>query len=198
MPAILCFTDCAYQTMFRYDDATLRVEIVDTASNSDSDMLGDMQDSDKLGDMQADAFVIVYSITDRHSLKQAQDLMDTLLFTTPSLHVPILLLGNKSDLEPHRQVTSYDVTLLTHQYRCRHCEISVAESYSAVDRPMLDLFKEGLENRRVRLGHMKRRRSLFENVSRRLGNVFRRTSLEEQLPKKKVTRKKEYANRRSL
>ncbi|XP_076444546.1 ras-related and estrogen-regulated growth inhibitor-like [Babylonia areolata] len=181
-------TDCTYQTMFRHDDATLAVEIVDTASDSGTD---------RFRDMQADALVIVYSITDRRSLKQARELMDCLL-TGASMHVPVLLLGNKADLQHHRQVSRHDVRLLTHQYPCRHCEISVAESCSAVDKPMQDLFREGLENRRLKMGQVKRRRSLFENVSRRLGNVFRRKSLEEQLPKKKPPRKIENINRRSL
>ena len=151
----------------------------------------------KVCDVEADAIVIVYSIIDRGSLKEAQDIMDSIMHRA-SFSIPVLLLGNKTDLEHLRQVSRDDVVLLTHQYRCRHCEISVAESYSSVDAPMQELLSQGLENRRVRLSQMKRRKSIFENVSRRLGNVFRRKSLEEQTPKRKDARKKENINRRSL
>lgn len=154
-------------------------------------------DSDKNKEMEADAIVIVYSIIDRRSLKQAQDILDS-VSSKAHCNVPILLLGNKTDLEHLRQVSHDDVTLMTHQYRCRHCEISVAESYTAVDRPMQELLTRGLETRRLRLSQVKRRKSLFENVSRRLGNVFRRKSLEEFLPKKKLSRVTENVNRRSV
>lgn len=147
--------------------------------------------------MDADAIVIVYSIIDRRSLKQAQDILDS-VNSKAHCNVPVLLLGNKTDLEHLRQVSRDDVILMTHQYRCRHCEVSVAESYAAVDRPMQELLTRGLETRRSRLSQVKRRKSLFENVSRRLGNVFRRKSLEELLPKRKLPRVTENVNRRSV
>jgi hypothetical protein len=84
------------------------------------------------------------------------------------------------------QVTCSDVTLLTHQYRCRHSEVSVAESGSGVATALQTLLYEAAECRRSRQTMIKRRRkgSLLENVSRRIGNVFRRKSLEELIPKK--------------
>ena len=147
--------------------------------------------------MEADAIVVVYSIVDRRSLKRAQDILDSVSGQTRP-NVPVLLLGNKTDLEHLRQVSRDDVVLMTHQYRCRHCEVSVAESYRAVDGPMQELLTTGLETRRSRLSPLKRRKSLFENVSRRLGNVFRRKSLEELLPKRKLPRVTENINRRSV
>ncbi|KAK7108498.1 hypothetical protein V1264_016233 [Littorina saxatilis] len=183
-------TDCTYQTMFRYEDAALKVEIVDSASNS-------VTNNNKTKEIEADAIVIVYSIVDRQSLKQAQDLLDQVTEKAP-FNTPVLLLGNKTDLEHRRQVSHDDVILMTHQYQCRHCEVSVAESYTAVDRPMQELLTEALLNRRLRLGQVKRRKSIFENVSRRIGNVFRRKSLEELLPKRRLARVMINVNRRSV
>lgn len=62
--------------------------------------------------MTGDAYVVVYSITDRQSFQTAVQLMknirDNELVTNPSSlkrHVPIILVGNKSDLVRKRSVT---------------------------------------------------------------------------------------------
>ena len=62
--------------------------------------------------MTGDAYVVVYSITDRQSFQTAVQLIKNIrekeLSTTPSSikrHVPIILVGNKSDLVRKRSVT---------------------------------------------------------------------------------------------
>lgn len=184
-------TDCSYQMMFRYEDAALKVEIVDCASIS-------FQDLEKKREIDtADAVIIVYSIIDYQSLKSAQTLLH---FVNRRAHysVPVLLLGNKTDLEHLRQVSRDDITLMKQQYRCHHFEVSAAESYTGVDKPFQQLLADGLENRRTRQGHLKRRKSIFGNMSRKIGNVFRRKSLEEDLPKRRLPTVMEYTNRRSV
>ncbi|KAK7480719.1 hypothetical protein BaRGS_00028087 [Batillaria attramentaria] len=182
-------TDCSYQMMFRYEDAALKVEIVDCSSSSDLEKNKEVD--------TADAVIVVYSVIDSESLKSAHTILD---FLNKRVHfsVPVLLLGNKTDLEHLRQVSRDDVMRMTRNYGCRHCEVSAAESYTGVNRPFQQLLADGLETRRTRLGHVKRRKSLFENVSRRLGNVFRRKSLEEVLPKRRLPTVVENMNRRSV
>lgn len=145
----------------------------------------------------ADALVIVYSIVDRDSLKAAKTVLEHL---NKRVHgaIPVLLLGNKTDLEHARQVARDDVTLLAHQFKCSHCEVSAAESFSPVNSIMQQLLEDGIQFRRTRVGQVKRRKSIFENVSRRLGSVFRRKSLEGSPPKRKAPHVTNNINRRSV
>lgn len=62
--------------------------------------------------MTGDAYVVVYSITDRQSFQTAVQLIknirDNEFISNPSTlkrHVPIILVGNKSDLVRKRSVT---------------------------------------------------------------------------------------------
>lgn len=141
--------------------------------------------------------VIVYSIVDRDSLKAAKTVLEHL---NKRVHgaIPVLLLGNKTDLEHARQVARDDVTLLAHQFKCSHCEVSAAESFSPVNSIMQQLLEDGIQFRRTRVGQVKRRKSIFENVSRRLGSVFRRKSLEGSPPKRKAPHVTNNINRRSV
>ncbi|KAL8599142.1 hypothetical protein ACOMHN_007858 [Nucella lapillus] len=204
--------DCTYQTMFQYEETAQRLEIVDCTPR---------WDGSSEHHLEADAYIIVYSITDTASLKHAHTILDNLhhhhhhhhLSPTPSaLHTPtVLLLGNKTDLQHLRQVSRHDVTRVTQQYpACRHSELSAAESCRAVDGPMQEVLAECAERRegggeRGRCsGQVKSRRkkSLFGHVSRRLGCVFRGKSLDEFPPRKRRSSAREVSadnlNRRSV
>jgi len=53
----------------------------------------------------ADAFVIAYSITSKNSFDEAAQIYDQILRVKDSEKVPVVLIGNKNDLETQRQVT---------------------------------------------------------------------------------------------
>lgn len=60
-----------------------------------------LEDSLKVGS----AYVIVYSVTDRSSFDSAAELRITLRRTRQAENLPIILVGNKSDLVRAREVT---------------------------------------------------------------------------------------------
>ena len=76
----------------------------------------------------ADAFAIVYSITSTESFKYAtrivKSIKDTIAFT--SKHYPMILIGNKMEMEQGRKVKSDAADHFAGQNACSFAEISVA------------------------------------------------------------------------
>ncbi|KAM8956357.1 GTP-binding protein RAD isoform 2-T2 [Lycaon pictus] len=65
-----------------------------------------------------DAYVIVYSVTDKGSFEKASELRVQLRRARQMDDVPIILVGNKSDLRAGPVPSSLTASLLRHQQRC--------------------------------------------------------------------------------
>ena len=85
----------------------------------------------------AEAFIIVYSITDDKSLITSKETLDIITSKRPD--VPVLLAGNKSDLGHHRQVFAHEAKQLAQNYEAKHTEVSAAEDCDSVS-AAFDLF----------------------------------------------------------
>ncbi|KAE9415427.1 hypothetical protein Angca_004268, partial [Angiostrongylus cantonensis] len=82
---------------------------------------------------EMDAFVVVYSIDSRRSWKQAITAIE-MIKQSPSLKSsPILVAGNKADLERKRTVTKNEVRAASMQFGFEHLEISVALDHDVDD-----------------------------------------------------------------
>ncbi|KAK3762510.1 hypothetical protein RRG08_017232 [Elysia crispata] len=89
-------TDISYQTTVKHEDTPIKVDILDTSHQDECQpSCHDVYD--------ADAFVVVYSITDTTTFKVAQDELGRIRSGTTA-NAPILLLGNKLDFEHVRKV----------------------------------------------------------------------------------------------
>ncbi|KAI8791408.1 ras-related and estrogen-regulated growth inhibitor-like protein [Biomphalaria glabrata] len=162
--------DISYQSTFYHGDTPVKLDILDVSSQEECQAAcHDLFD--------ADAFVIVYSVTDMSSFQVARGIMETLR-TRVTSRPSILLLGNKFDLDHVRRVSNDEIRLLKEIYDCFHEEVSAAES----DQIILDSFHrliiDALNNFCHNGRSTKRRKSLFENMSRKIGSVFRRKSFE--------------------
>ncbi|CAL1528944.1 unnamed protein product [Lymnaea stagnalis] len=183
--------DISYQSTFTHGDTPIKLDLLDVSSQDEYQAVcHDLYD--------ADAFVVVYSVTDKGSFKVAQKEVEMIRSRTPS-ETPILLLGNKLDLEHVRTVPREEILRVKEAYGCAHTEVSAAECPVMIVNGIHALILDAVSS----LGHsgrcIKRRRSLFENMSRKLGNVFRRKSLDEApVTKKKTFRISHNANRRSV
>lgn len=82
----------------------------------------------------SDAFVVVYSITCRSSFERARAYLDTLAnyHRITSKDKPIVLVGNKMDLERYRQVSKSEGSSLAAQHECAFYETSAAEEFTIV------------------------------------------------------------------
>ncbi|CAF96309.1 unnamed protein product [Tetraodon nigroviridis] len=89
--------ESTYRHQANIDDEVVTMEILDTAGQEDVQQ--------KEGHMRwGDGFVIVYDITDRGSFEEVAPLRSLLEEVKKPKNVPLVLVGNKSDLDHARQV----------------------------------------------------------------------------------------------
>lgn len=115
-------TDLLYRQTLTINNAALEAEIVDVCSC-------ELQAFPEEAIYWADACLVVYDITDRGSFSQASDLLQKVLQLR---QMPVILLGNKADLEHLRQVEEVEGRTLAIQNNCQFYEVSVAENSAAI------------------------------------------------------------------
>ncbi|KAK9873677.1 hypothetical protein WA026_023615 [Henosepilachna vigintioctopunctata] len=121
-------TDLLYRQTLNVNNFRLDVEVVDVCSCEHSLFPEEAVN-------WADACVIVFDITNRESLTYASELLHTVIQLRSQM--PIVLLGNKCDLEHLRQVETVEGRTLAMKNNCQFYEVSVAENseaiYTAID-----------------------------------------------------------------
>ncbi|KAL5004577.1 hypothetical protein ScPMuIL_018033 [Solemya velum] len=84
----------------------------------------------------ADAFMAVYSITNRPSFEKARDYLDLIhqhLKANSKELCPLALVGNKIDLERYRQIHKDEGHTLAGEYDCLFFETTAAEEFEYVE-----------------------------------------------------------------
>ncbi|GFS10307.1 Ras-related and estrogen-regulated growth inhibitor [Elysia marginata] len=161
----------SYQTTVKHEDTPIKVDILDTSHQDECQpSCHDVYD--------ADAFVVVYSITDVNTFKVAQDELGRIR-SGATANAPILLLGNKLDFDHVRQVSVKEAQSTAEASSCLLVEVSAAEGHTPIIEKLHGLFQDAIASLCHRGRSVKRRKSLFENVSKKLGSVFRMRSLED-------------------
>lgn len=105
------------------DQQPVRVKVMDTA-----DQDGPVNSERYLG--WANAFIIVYSIDKRSSFEACQLYLQTV--TLYSKEAPVILLGNKVDMERYRQVSKADGAALALRFGCLFFEVSACLDFLSV------------------------------------------------------------------
>ncbi|XP_045554304.1 GTP-binding protein GEM [Salmo salar] len=77
-----------------------------------------------------DAYLLVYSITDRSSFLQASELRIALRQRRPAHHTPIILVGNKCDLVRRREVSVTEGRACAAVFDCKFIETSAAMQHN--------------------------------------------------------------------
>ncbi|XP_068426469.1 GTP-binding protein GEM [Clinocottus analis] len=81
--------------------------------------------------MQAgDAYLLLYSVTDRASFLRASELRITLRRYRPAQHTPIILVGNKCDLVRRREVSVSEGRACAAVFDCKFIETSAAMQHN--------------------------------------------------------------------
>ncbi|XP_070617772.1 GTP-binding protein RAD [Erythrolamprus reginae] len=109
-----------------------------------------------------DAYIIVYSVTDKVSFEKASELRIQLRRARQTEDIPIILVGNKSDLVRSREVSVDEGRACAVVFDCKFIETSAALHHN-----VKDLF-EGII-RQIRL-----RKDSKEDNARRMANTKRR------------------------
>lgn len=85
-----------------------------------------------------DAYIIVYSVTDKVSFEKASELRIQLRRARQTEDIPIILVGNKSDLVRSREV-SVDGKKLSPNIKVQHWTNSFWTFWGSVDRSLLSM-----------------------------------------------------------
>jgi len=88
-----------------------------------------------------EGFLLVYSITSRQSFEEIMTFQQQILRVKDKDYFPIILVGNKCDLESERQVTRQEGDSLARSFGCHFIETS-AKSRIHVEDAFFDLVRE--------------------------------------------------------
>ena len=106
----------------------------------------------------SEAFICVYSITSNSSFTEIRHLRDRILLIKDADDVPIILVGNKCDLEEERQVTIEAGKNVAQAFDCPFFETS-ARYATNVDEAFSELVRRvRLKQREVLAGHQQPRK----------------------------------------
>jgi len=120
-----------YRKQYEIDNRTCMLDVLDTAGQEEYATMRDHYMSDGEG------FLCVYSITSAESFAQLKELLEAILRVkdVDAGDVPMVIVGNKIDLEKDRVVVRSDAEALAKEYGAPHFEtsaktrINVEESY---------------------------------------------------------------------
>ncbi|XP_054835714.1 GTP-binding protein REM 1 [Eublepharis macularius] len=127
------------------------------------------------------AYVIVYSITDRGSFESASELRIQLRRTRQAENIPIILVGNKTDLVRCREVSVEEGRACAVVFDCKFIETSAAlqhnvtELFEGVVR-QIRLRRDSKEANERRMSLYKRKESLTKKVRRFLDRLVARNN----------------------
>ncbi|XP_021118302.1 GTP-binding protein GEM isoform X2 [Heterocephalus glaber] len=128
-----------------------------------------------------DAYLIVYSITDRASFEKASELRIQLRRARQTEDIPIILVGNKSDLVRCREVSVSEGRACAVVFDCKFIETSAAvqhnvkELFEGIVR-QVRLRRDSKEKNERRLAYQKRRESIPRKARRFWGKIVARNN----------------------
>jgi len=121
----------SYQTTVDIDGKALQIEILDTAGQDDYTPLRETFMH------TGDGFLLVYSITDDQTLEELREIKDQITRVHRDRKVPIVVLGNKVDLEKKdRAVSKEEGKALANNFGAAFLEVSAKNNFKV---------KEGFE-----------------------------------------------------
>jgi len=125
----------SYRKQVTIDDETCLLDILDTAGQEEYSAMRDQYMRTGQG------FILVYAITSRSSFDEIVTFKDQILRVKDKDRVPMVLVGNKCDLETERQVTTGEGQDLAKTFGCPFFESS-AKSRINVEESFYELVRQ--------------------------------------------------------
>jgi len=125
----------SYRKQMVIDDEACMLEILDTAGQEELTALRDQWIRG------AEGFIIVYSITSRGSFEQVSQFRQQILRVHDVEDMPMILVGNKSDLEHMRAVSSLEGRELSKSFRNASFLEASAKNRQNIDEIFLDIVR---------------------------------------------------------
>uniref|UniRef100_A0A8C7X3G7 GTP-binding protein n=1 Tax=Oryzias sinensis TaxID=183150 RepID=A0A8C7X3G7_9TELE len=170
--------DDTYERTLTVDGEDATLVVMDTWQTDKLEGVGTAHDCClKVGS----AYVIVYSVTDRSSFDSAAELRITLRRARQAENLPIILVGNKSDLVRAREVAVEEGRACAVVFDCKFIETSaslqhnVAELFEGVVR-QIRLRRDSSEVTKRRLSTHKHKESLTQKARRFLDRLVARNN----------------------
>ena len=129
-----------YRKEIDVDGSPAVIEILDTAGTEQFASMRDLYIKNGQG------FLLVYSIVNQQSFIDVQPFRDQIMRVKGTPYVPMLLIGNKCDLESDRAVSHSDGEKLAHDWGCTFYETS-AKSRKNVEVMFLDIVREVIRSK---------------------------------------------------
>ncbi|CAJ2503700.1 Uu.00g110940.m01.CDS01 [Anthostomella pinea] len=127
----------SYRTQRAVDERQVVLEILDTAGTEQFVNMRDLY-------MKAgQGFLLVFSITSASSLNEIAGLRDEIIRIKDDENVPIVICGNKADLEEHRSVSRTKGFAISQRWGAPYYESS-ARTRTNVDEVFIDLCRQML------------------------------------------------------
>lgn len=111
-----------FSKTIEYKNQEYAIEILDTAGQDEFSM---MSEKHLIG---VHGYLLVYSVTSRQSFMMVEVIRDKILNAIGNENIPLVLVGNKSDLEFQRQVEVSEGRALAKKFGCPFGELSVKEN----------------------------------------------------------------------
>ena len=125
----------SYRKQVVIDDESCLLEILDTAGQEEFTALRDQWIRD------CEGFVLIYSITSRPSFEQVSVFKDQVLRVKDVDKIPMMLVGNKCDLEEKREVSALEGQDLAKVFDAQFKETS-AKTRKNVEEAFFDLVRQ--------------------------------------------------------
>ncbi|CAH1786672.1 unnamed protein product [Owenia fusiformis] len=155
-----------YPCSCQVDDEPVAMEILDTAGQVESNQ------TNFEGTVRwADAFILVFSVTDRHTFKQISILKNQIDEIKRSKNVSCVIIGNKIDLEHQRQVGTAEAERMAADCATAYFETSACDGSPEIDEAFHEVYRE-VKRRRYLDSRGGRRRSSAQQVRHVLNNFL--------------------------
>ena len=128
-----------YKSNIDIDGQNYEVEILDTAGEEDYQNMMDMWIS------FGEGFLLVFAINDAESFELLKGKYERVLKGKHGQKCPILLVGNKQDLENERKVSHEEAKQLADQWECEYIETSAKTNFNckeAFEKLVQKVYKE--------------------------------------------------------
>ncbi|KAH8680813.1 ras-like protein [Xylariales sp. PMI_506] len=125
----------SYRKQCMIDDEVALLDVLDTAGQEEYSAMREQYMR------TGEGFLLVYSITSRQSFEEITTFQQQILRVKDKDYFPMVVVGNKCDLEGEREVTRQEGEALAKSFGCKFIETS-AKSRINVDKAFYDIVRE--------------------------------------------------------
>ena len=116
------------------------------------------------------SFIIVYSITNSESFSEVERIRKRIERVRNSKDVPMVIIGNKCDLENQRKVSKEELEALAQQFNCNFFETSAKEGTNCVE-TFMEVVRE-MRKREVKPKIKKQEKNPFKEFFKKNCNLI--------------------------